>query len=216
MTRHPFDLKGKVAIVTGSGRGLGKAAALGLGTAGARVVTNARTSETCATTAEEIAAAGGEAVSCPADITERDACDTIVSTALETFGKLDILVCNAASNLHGPAATLSPDWWRKCLEIEATGYFFMCQAASGPMIGQESGSIVFISANSSVVGYSELVTVATAKVLPSINWRATWPSSGATRTSASTPSIPATPNTCPQAATSTRANRRISRPKLDG
>ena len=127
------------------------------------MVTNSRTSETCSATAEGIVAAGGKATSCPADITDRDACDRIVKTALDRFGKLDILVCNSVSNLHGPAATLSTDWWRRCLDIEVTGYFFMCQAASGPMIEQNSGSIVFISANSSVVGYSELVTVATAK-----------------------------------------------------
>ena len=161
--RQPFDLAGRTAVVTGSGRGLGKAAALGLGAAGAHVVTNARTPETCAAAAAEIRDAGGRASHHVADITERAACDDLIVAALEATGRLDILVCNAASNLHTDAAEVSEEMWRTCLDIELTGYFFMCQAAYRPMRERGGGSIVFIASNSSVVGYAGLVTVATAK-----------------------------------------------------
>lgn len=161
--RRPFDLTGRTAIVTGSGRGLGRAAALGLGAAGAWVATNARTPETCAATAAEIRAAGGRAFHRPADIADRAACDRLIAAALEATGRLDILVCNAASNLHAPAAEISPEMWRTCLDIEVTGYFNLCQAAYAPMRDAGGGAIVFVSANSSAVGYAGLATVATAK-----------------------------------------------------
>ena len=163
MARRPFDLTGRTAVATGSGRGLGKAAALGLGAAGACVVTNARTPESCAATAAEIRAAGGRALAHAADIADPEACSGLVAAALEATGRLDILVCNAASNLHAPAIEVTPEMWRRCLDIELSGYFYLCQAAYRPMRDAGGGSIVFVSANSSAVGYADLVTVATAK-----------------------------------------------------
>jgi gluconate 5-dehydrogenase len=164
MTRNPFDLAGKVAIVTGSGRGLGKGVALGLGTSAARVVTASRTHSEAEATAEEIRRAGGQAEAYSVDITDRADCSRLVADAVERFGRLDVIVCNAASNLHGPALELSEDYWTRCIEVELTGYFYVAQAGGAQMIKQGSGgSIVMISANSSAVGYSELITTAAAK-----------------------------------------------------
>lgn len=164
MTSNPFDLSGKVAVVTGSGRGLGKGVALGLGAAGARVVTASRTTSEAEATAAEIRRAGGEAAAFSVDITDRADCSRLVADAVGRYGSLDVMVCNAASNLHGPALDLSEDYWTRCLEVELTGYFYAAQAAGAQMVKQGTGgSIVMISANSSVVGYGELITTAAAK-----------------------------------------------------
>ena len=164
MTSSPFDLAGKVAVVTGSGRGLGKGVALGLGTAAARVVTASRTRSEAEATAEEIRQASGEATAFSVDITNRADCGRLVADAVERYGSLDVMVCNASSNLHGPALELSEDYWTRCIEVELTGYFYAAQAAGAQMAKQDAGgSIVMISANSSVVGYNELITTAAAK-----------------------------------------------------
>jgi gluconate 5-dehydrogenase len=164
MSQTPFDLAGKVAVVTGSGRGLGKGVALGLGVAGAEVVTASRTLAEAEATAEEIRGAGGDATAFSVDITKRADCGRLVAEAVERYGSLDVMVCNAASNLHGPALELSEDCWTRNIEVELTGYFYAAQAAGAQMAQQDGGgSIVMISANSSVVGYSELITTAAAK-----------------------------------------------------
>ena len=164
MNENPFDLTGKVAVVTGSGRGLGKGAALALGAAGAKVVTASRTLGEAEATAQVIRDGGGEAAAFAVDITDRADCTRLVDNAVKRYGSLDVMVCNAASNLHGPALELPERYWTRCIEVELTGYFFAAQAAGVQMARQEAGgAIVMISANSSVVGYSELITTAAAK-----------------------------------------------------
>lgn len=163
MTSSPFDLAGKVAVVSGSGRGLGKGIALAVGAAGAKVVTCSRTLVEVEATAKEIRDAGGEAMAFAVDISDRGQCDRLVDQTLEHHGRLDVMVCNAATNLQGWAHELAPDVFNACLATELSGYFFLCQAAYRPMSDQKGGSIVMMSANSSKVGYGELVTVAAAK-----------------------------------------------------
>ncbi|MFO1088040.1 MAG: SDR family oxidoreductase [Hyphomicrobiales bacterium] len=162
--KDPFSLDGKVAVVTGAGRGLGKAIALGLASSGAAVVVGARTAEEVEQVAEQCRSAGGRAVAVSADITVRADCDRLVDVATSTFGGIDIAVCNAAAGVHGPAATMSEAAWNKVMAISVTGYFNVAQAAGREMIRRGSrGSIIAISANSSVVGYAELTAAAAAK-----------------------------------------------------
>ena len=163
MRDNAFDLSGKVAIVTGAGRGLGRGIAICVGKAGAKTVTASRTLKEVEATAKEIRDAGGEASALTVDITDRVACADLVAGTLERHGRLDILVCNAAANLQGPALDVDEHMWNTTLAVELTGYFHCAQAAAEPMIAQGGGSIVMVSANSSMVGYSELVTVAVAK-----------------------------------------------------
>lgn len=163
MIINPFSLDGKVAIVTGSGRGLGKGVAIGMGAAGARVVTCSRTLAEAEATAQEIRGAGGEALALTVDITQKASCEALVAQTLEHHGRLDVLVCNAAANLQGPALEIDEETWNTTLAVELSGYFFCAQAAAPAMIEQGGGSIVMIGANSSMVGYAGLVTVAAAK-----------------------------------------------------
>lgn len=162
--KNPFSLDGKVAIVTGAGRGLGKAIAKGLASSGAAVVVGARTLSEVEEVADQCRIAGGRAVAVRADITERDDCDRLVDIAMSTFGGIDIAVCNAAAGVHGPAATICEAAWNKAMAISITGYFNVAQAAGREMIRRNTrGSIIAVSANSSVVGYAELTAAAAAK-----------------------------------------------------
>lgn len=157
-----FDLTGKVAVVTGAGRGLGQALALGLAGAGAEVVLASRNPEHLAATAGRIAAMGGKAHTLSVDINDSARCKALLDDAAALCGKVDILVCNAATNIQGPAATMSDADWRRVIDTEMSGYFYLCRAAY-PHMAAKGGSIVFISANSSIVGYSDLIGVSTAK-----------------------------------------------------
>lgn len=160
----PFSLDGKVAVITGAGRGLGKAIALGLASSGAAVVLGSRTMADVEQVAEQCRIAGAKALAARADITERADCEHLIKLATTSFGGIDIAVCNAAAGVHGPAATMTEAEWNKVMEISITGYFNVAQAAGREMINRGThGSIIAISANSSIVGYSELTAAAAAK-----------------------------------------------------
>lgn len=159
----PFDLAGSVALVSGAGKGLGRAVALGLGRAGAKVVVCARTQSDIDATAAAIAKAGGEATAQRCDITKPADCAAAVAAAVARYGALDIAVCNAATETQGPAETLDPAVWDACLAVELTGYFRIAQAAARPMLAAGRGAIVMFTANSGVVGYRNLVATAAAK-----------------------------------------------------
>ncbi|SEN63391.1 SDR family NAD(P)-dependent oxidoreductase [Halomonas caseinilytica] len=163
MPLEAFNLDGKSAIVTGAGRGLGKAIALGLASAGAKVLLASRTPEHLSDTAAEIENSGGQALRASVDISDPASCAALISKAEDEFGQLDILVCNAATNIQGPAADMTPSEWSRVINTEMSGCFYLSQAAYKTMAKQRNGSIIMISANSSTVGYTDLIGVATAK-----------------------------------------------------
>ena len=158
-----FDLKGKIAVVTGAGRGLGQAIALGLASAGAEMVIGSRNPEHLKETASRIEAAGGKVHTVAVDITDPAQCDELMKEAEKLGGGIDILVCNAATNIQGSAAGMSTDDWRKVIDTEMSGYFYLCRSAYPFMKARNGGSIIYVSANSSMVGYADLIGVSTAK-----------------------------------------------------
>src|SRR5690349_20572865 len=103
MSLARFSMQGKVAIVTGSGRGQGRAIAKGLAEAGAAVVTTSRTGAEAESAAEEIKAAGGRALGVTTDVADPAACETLVKRVVTTFGRLDAMLCNAGIILANPA-----------------------------------------------------------------------------------------------------------------
>lgn len=157
-----FDLTGKVAVVTGAGRGLGQAIAIELARCGATMVIASRTPDHLEGTAQAIRAMGGDVLVRQVDITDSTGCKALMSQAKERFGRLDILVCNAATNIQGPAAEMGDADWRRVIDVEMSGYFYLSRAAY-PHMKAEGGSIIYVSANSSMVGYADLIGVATAK-----------------------------------------------------
>lgn len=158
-----FNLEGKVAVVTGAGRGLGRAIALGLASAGAKMMLGSRNTEHLADTVSSITQAGGTVRTTAVDISAPEQCDALMAQVEKHYGQLDVLVCNAATNIQGPAASTSTSDWRRVIDTELSGYFYLCRAAYGLMSKRKSGSIILLSANSSVVGYADLIGVATAK-----------------------------------------------------
>lgn len=164
MTLPLFDLTGKVAFVTGGGRGLGQAMALGLAAAGAKVVVGARSEDEVVGTVKAIRATDGESVPVVFDATVQEDCERLVSETLAAFGRLDIAVVNHGIGLSEPAEETSAETWLRTIEVNLTGAFYCCQAAGCRMIAQgEGGSIVVTSSTGSLVGFEGLTAYGASK-----------------------------------------------------
>jgi NAD(P)-dependent dehydrogenase (short-subunit alcohol dehydrogenase family) len=138
------DLTGRVALVTGAVRGLGRAAAAGLHQRGASVAVNVRGAER----ASEVASSLGErSLAVPGDIAESGAPEDIVRRVLDRFGRLDILINNAALALSTRFADLHADEWRAALEVNLTAPFLLIQAALPAMKAQQFGRVINISSS---------------------------------------------------------------------
>jgi len=143
-------LDGKVAIVTGASRGIGRAVALTLARNGARVSLAARTETQLKTLRAEIAAFGGEAAVFPTDVGREDDVIALVRRTVERFGRLDIVVNNAGLGLFGPLETTTVEQWNLLMAVNARGAFLLCREAIPYLRQQELSFIVNIS---SVVGH---------------------------------------------------------------
>lgn len=156
------ELKGRVALVTGASRNIGRAMALGLAKAGAQVVVNALNSRAEAeTVAAEIGAA--QSLVAMADVTDRTAVDAMVKATLDRFGRLDILVNNAAVRGEKPFETLDYATWRKIQAIILDGAFHCTQAALPALKASGQGTIVNIGGLTAHTGGAERAHVITAK-----------------------------------------------------
>jgi len=158
------DLKGRVAVVTGSARNIGRAIALDLASAGAAVVVNARTSTAEAeSVAEEIRKGGGRAAVAMADIADPAGATTLVATAVDAFGRLDILVNNAAVRREVDFAELDYREWRAILGTILDGAYLCIHAALPHLIASGSGTIVNIGGVSAYTGAARRAHVIAAK-----------------------------------------------------
>jgi NAD(P)-dependent dehydrogenase (short-subunit alcohol dehydrogenase family) len=164
MTAHLFDLSGRVAIVTGSGRGLGKAMAQGLADAGAAVTVCSRTVEEAEQTAKEITAAGGTAVATRVDTSDRESCRELIDGTVAELGRIDVLVNNAGIDIIEPAEEVAEEHWDEVLDINLKGYFSCSQLAARRMIEQgDGGAIVNNSSIAGLVGIHGLTAYSAAK-----------------------------------------------------
>ncbi|WP_313707013.1 SDR family oxidoreductase [Massilia sp.] len=143
-----FDLSGKVAIVTGSSRGIGRAIAVRMAEQGAKVVISSRKAEACADVVAEINAALGEgtAIAVPANISSKEDLQRLVDATNAAFGRIDILVCNAASNpYYGPMAGISDDQFRKILDNNVLANHWLIGMVAPQMIARRDGAIIIVS-----------------------------------------------------------------------
>ena len=154
-----FDLTGKLAIVTGSSRGIGKAIAERLAEQGARVVISSRKQDACQAVADGINAEhGGRATAIAASISSKEALGALVAETNAKLGPIDILVCNAASNpYYGPMAGISDEQFRKILDNNILSNHWLVQLVAPQMIERQDGAIVIVSSigglkASSVIG----------------------------------------------------------------
>lgn len=139
------NLTGKVAIITGARRGMGRCDALALAKAGAKVVVSDISLEDCQKVVEEIQESGGEALAVKCDVSQKSEVEEMVRQAIDKFGRLDILVNNAGIVQFKPFLELSEEDWDKTIDINLKGYFLCAQAAAKKMVKQGKGVIVNIT-----------------------------------------------------------------------
>ncbi|MBY0583737.1 MAG: SDR family oxidoreductase [Sphingomonas sp.] len=150
-----FDLTGKVAIITGSSRGIGKASAFELAEHGARVVISSRKQDACDEVAAEINGKYGDgtAIAVAANISDKAGLQKLVDEARKTFGKIDILVCNAASNpYYGPQEGIADEQFRKILDNNIVSNHWLISMTAPEMRDRGDGSIIIISSIGGIRG----------------------------------------------------------------
>ena len=147
-----MELKGQAAIVTGAGRGIGRAIALELARQGADVVIAELDQAGAKRTAEEVGALGRRAVAVPTDVTSRADLRAMVDRAKAEFGRIDILVNNAGIYRAAPTLDVTEDHWDAIMNINAKAVFFASQAVLPVMIAQKSGSIVSLASMAGKIG----------------------------------------------------------------
>ena len=159
-----FDLTGKSAIVTGSGRGLGRAIARGLAEAGARVAVCGRSADIIKAAAEELRGEGHEVIDIVFDAQKRDDVQRLIDTTVGEFGGLDVMVVNHGIGGSHNTEDMSPEIWGEMIDINLTSAFTCAQLAGRQMITQgRGGSIVFTSSTSSLVVFQGLTHYGAAK-----------------------------------------------------
>ena len=140
--RSLFDLKGRVAIVTGGTRGIGRAIAEGLVLAGASVVVASRKAEACAETEHALIELGGQALGIPVHMGDVGALDALVARAVERFGQLDIVVNNAANGMTQPIVGITLDAWDKSYAVNLRGPVFLTKAAYPHLVASEHAAVL--------------------------------------------------------------------------
>lgn len=146
-----FDLTGKTAIVTGAGRGIGKALAVGLAEAGAQVAVVSRTRAQLEELVASIEQMGGKAWAIEADLTEQGAAEKVVEETVSQLGGLHILVNNAGLNVRKKALEETEEDWNRVVDLDLKATFFMSQAAGKVMCEQKYGRIVNIASVAGLV-----------------------------------------------------------------
>ena len=124
-----FDMTGRVVLVTGGTRGIGRALAEGYVAAGAKVVVASRKAEACRETEQHLRAQGGEAIGVPTHLGDLEALERLVERAVEAFGGIDVVVNNAATALAQPVGEYTAEAWAKSLDVNLRGPVFLAQAA---------------------------------------------------------------------------------------
>src|SRR5215471_15110864 len=158
-------LDGKVALVTGSGRNIGRATVLKLAAEGAHVVVNARANQAEAdAVTQEVRTCGGKAISVLADVSQKDQVDRMVSKALSEFGKIDILINNAAIRPHKPFTEVTVQDWEAVRGVVLDGAFYCTRAVINTMVKNNYGRILFFTGHGAFSGGSGRVHVSAAKM----------------------------------------------------
>ncbi|WP_119680640.1 SDR family oxidoreductase [Indioceanicola profundi] len=150
-----FDLGGKTAIITGSSRGIGRAIAERMAEQGARVVISSRKEGPCQEVADAINARHGEsrAIAVPANISAKADLQALVGRTMEAFGRVDVLVCNAASNpYYGPMSGIEDDQFRKILENNVIANHWLIGMVAPQMIERKDGAIIIVSSIGGMLG----------------------------------------------------------------
>ncbi|MFO7967542.1 MAG: SDR family oxidoreductase [Archaeoglobaceae archaeon] len=158
-----MDVSGRTVIVTGSGRGIGKAIAVLLAQKGAKVVVTARTKSEIDKVRDEIRSAGGDAISFPADVTQPDSVKDMVQTTIQEYGSVDILVNNAGTGIRKLFTETSQEELDNVMKVNVEGVFLCCQEVLPHMISKRDGVIINISSGAGKSGFPELSAYCASK-----------------------------------------------------
>jgi 2-deoxy-D-gluconate 3-dehydrogenase len=158
-----FRVDGQAAIITGGGRGLGRAMAVALAEAGADCVVVARRTEDLAQTVAAVEAVGRRCVAVPGDVVDPETAPKAVAACLEAFGRVDILVNNAGVMAMGPIETTSTEDWRRVLDVNLVGSFEFTKAVGTHFKQQKSGKVVNIASVLGTFGVGEATAYCAAK-----------------------------------------------------
>ena len=156
MTNELFDLTGRVAIVTGTSRGLGQQFGRALARSGADLVLTSRHRDHLTAFQKEVEGLGRRAVSLALDVRDQKSIEQMAADAEQAYGRIDILVNNAGMNIRKPAVDVTWDDWNQILDTNLRGSFFVAQAVAKRMILRNYGRIINIGSVTSVAGYAGL------------------------------------------------------------
>jgi NAD(P)-dependent dehydrogenase (short-subunit alcohol dehydrogenase family) len=144
--KSPFDLAGKVALITGSSRGIGRSIAETMASLGARVVVSSRKAEVCETAAAAIRDQGGQAIVIPCNISRRNEVEALVEGTRRQWGRIDVLVCNAAVNpVYGPLGDLPDEAFDKVMGTNVKSNLWLCNLVIPEMAERGDGAVIIVS-----------------------------------------------------------------------
>ncbi len=154
MAVHPLvDLTGKVALITGSSRGIGKSIAEEYARAGAKVVISSRKQDACDAVKAEIEAAGGEAIAVACNVGRKEELQALVDATMAKWGRIDVLVANAAINpVYGPMASVSDDAWDKIMGTNLRSTWWLCNMVLPQMAERKDGAVILLSSITAIRG----------------------------------------------------------------
>jgi NAD(P)-dependent dehydrogenase (short-subunit alcohol dehydrogenase family) len=155
-SQEQFDIRGRVAVVTGASSGIGAELARSLAEAGARVALAARRRDVLEELAAELGAKGSEAIAVPTDVTREAEVERLVSTVVDRFGGIDILVNNAGITRIGPAEDESLEQWNEVVAVNQTAAFLMARGCGRVMLEAGRGSIVNVGSILGIVGCGQV------------------------------------------------------------
>jgi NAD(P)-dependent dehydrogenase (short-subunit alcohol dehydrogenase family) len=160
----PFRLAGKVALITGSSRGIGRAIAERMARAGARVVISSRTLEACEEVRDALQAEGHEAIAIACNVGKRGDLGNLVTRTVETWGRIDVLVANAATNPHyGALSSVSEEAWNKILATNVSSTLWLANLVLPGMAERGGGIFILLSSVSALVGTAVIGAYAVSK-----------------------------------------------------
>ena len=164
MTSPLFDMTGKVALITGSTKGIGRSIAEEMARCGAKVVISSRKADACEQVAGELQEQGFEAIAVPCHVGRKEDLQNLVDQTLATWGRIDTLVCNAATNpVYGTTQEMTDEAWDKIMDTNVKGTFWLTQIALPHMAENGDGQVVLLSSIAGLKGNSVIGTYGVSK-----------------------------------------------------